>query len=298
MRFAPIAIFVYRRPGHARRMLESLARNPELSESPVVVFCDGPRTAAERDAVARTREVVRAAAPRHARIVERDMNMGLAASVIAGVTRLCNEHGRVIVLEDDLVLSPAALAYFNRALDRYRDDERVMHVSSYMYPTGAALPDAFFYREATCWGWATWGRAWGKFEPDAARLRDWLSPAERRFEFDVQGSTPFFRMLELQLAGRVDSWAIRWYGTLRMHDGLALHPGRALTSNEGLDGSGAHRDVTTEFAVELAGAPPARLPDTIEESDVAVQAMIAFHRRRRRRRWLALPRALWRRVAG
>ena len=278
---APIAVFAYRRPQHIAQLLTSLRANPEHKESPIHVFLDGARGEADAEDVRRTRAVVREYAPRHAKIVEREVNAGLANSIISGVTRLVHDYGHVIVLEDDLVLSPYAVRYFNDALERYRNEERVMHVSGYMLPVRARLPETFFYREPSCWGWATWERAWAKFEPDGNRIRDYLLGHNMQFEFDVRGSIGFLEMLEQQIAGVNDSWAIRWYGSLRIVDGLALHPARALVANRGFDGTGRHSHETTMYDVRLAREPVARFADQVEECEEALAAMIAFRRRQR-----------------
>jgi hypothetical protein len=288
---APLAIFVYKRPEHARRMLESVLMNAGARDSPIYVFCDGARSAADAAEVARTREVVQDLAPARAEVVERDANLGLARSIIAGVSMLADRYGKVVVLEDDLVLSPLALDYFNAALERYRDVERVMHVSGYMYPVKAALPESFFYREATCWGWATWARAWKDFEPDGKKIRRFIEERGLRHEFDAFGSMPFFRMLNQQISGRIDSWAIRWYGSLRMHDGLALHPGRSLIQNKGHDGTGEHTIRSEVFDVTLAAAPVGEFPQGIEESRQALAAIIEYRNAVRWNQRAALVRA-------
>ncbi len=272
---APIALFVYSRPHHARRSLQSLLSNPEAAISSITVYCDGPRSETEMELVEATRRAVRELAPSGTRVVEREHNHGLANSIIAGVTELCAEHGRVIVVEDDLVLSRTALGFLNMALDRFADEERVMHISAYMFPVRQHLPAAFFYREATCWGWATWDRAWQRFEPNPAVIQEYVTSRGLVSEFNVRDSMYFWEMLGQQSQRRIDSWAIRWYGSMFMHSGLALHPGQSLVRNEGFDGSGVHCVNTSEFEVELSEVLPA-LPDEIVESEVAVRAMMEY----------------------
>ena len=276
---APIAVFTYKRPEHTARLLRSLAANPETSSSPVYVFCDGARSTSDSADVSATRRIVRELSPRHAVTVERDTNMGLAASIIAGVSKLTSEFSRVIVLEDDLVLSPVALRYFNEALVRYRDVDRVMHIAGYMFPVNAKLPETFFYREASCWGWATWERAWRQFEPDGLKIRDLILAKHMRYEFDVRNSMGFFHMLEQQISGKNNSWAIRWYGSMRLAGGLALHPGISLVENLGFDGTGEHCSPTSEFNVKVADRPVTQFTDHVEESEAAIKAMIAYRQK-------------------
>jgi GT2 family glycosyltransferase len=299
---AAIAIFVYKRAAHTRRMLRSLLQNQPLARSSISIYCDGPRGDHDAQAVREARAAVRELAPAHARIVERERNLGLAGSVIAGVSETVAAHGAAIVLEDDLELSPVALDYFNAALARYRDEDRVMHVAGYMYPVRAQLPEAFFYREATCYGWATWARAWRHFEPDAGKIREAVLERGAPREFNA-GALDFFGMLEQQIAGKIDSWGVRWYGSLWLRGGLALHPGRTLVRNTGFDGSGVHTGPADAWEdAEPSIVPVTRFPDRIAEEPAAARAVTAWRKRLDRRRGLASMLRAWRgrisRLAG
>lgn len=277
--YAPIAVFLYNRPDHSRAILNCLKRDSMIAESPVTIYCDGPKSNEHEDLVHETREIARQLAPTGARIVEREENFGLARSIIAGVTEQCVEFGRVIVFEDDLRLSPAALGYFNAALDRYADEDRVMHIAGYMYPVGVDLPEAFFYREASCWGWATWARAWEKFEPNAQTLLRKLRRSGRVSDFDIGGAYDYEWMLYQQWRGDIDSWAIRWYASVFLSGGLCLHPGRSLVANHGFDGSGIHFSSptkSTKFDTQIAEHAPKNLPSEIVECQAAAAAVMAY----------------------
>ena len=276
--YAPIAVFTYNRPEHTARLLRSLQRNTEFSKSPLTIYCDAPKRPEHEEGVKKNREVVRRLAPAHARIVERDQNFGLARSIITGVSELVAEHGTAIIVEDDLVFSPRALAFLNEGLRRYADNDRVMHVSAYMFPVDHVFREPFFYREATCWGWATWGRAWAHFNPDAAALLDEIDRLKARPEFDVRSSMFFYHMLKLQRDGKLDSWAIRWYASMFLHGGLALHPARSYVENSGFDGSGVHCNIDADrrFDVATTSALPKVWPDFIVESEEAISAMVNY----------------------
>jgi hypothetical protein len=274
---APIALFVYNRPDHAGRVLECLRAAHDIEASHLHVFCDGPRSEADEAQVAETRRVVRELAPRGATVVERERNQGLAASIIGGVTQLCEESGRAIVIEDDLILSRNVLRYLNAALHHYRDEDAVMHVAAYMFPVARRLPEAFFYREATCWGWATWARAWQHFEPDPAVIQAHVRERKAISAFNINDTMFFWEMLEKQRLGDIDSWAIRWYGSMFMRGGLSLHPGESLVQNGGFDGTGVHCSITDRFDVALSERVPA-FPRRVAEHPVAVEAMMAYRK--------------------
>jgi hypothetical protein len=278
MTYAPIAAFVYKRPQHAQKMLQSLLANPEITTSPFYIFCDGARDATDMADVDLTRRVVHELAPTHAVVVERSLNLGLANSIISGVSDLCDRYGRAIVIEDDLLLSPATLRYLNDALNRYETEDRVMHISAYMFPIKQELPETFFYREATCWGWATWSRAWKKFEPDGRVIREYVLENNLQHDFDVMGSMFFMTMLEQQIEGKNNSWAIRWYGSMRMQHGLALHPAKSFVRNIGFDGTGEHCTPTDIFDVKIYHQNIIKWPTLIEESSAALEAMIRYRK--------------------
>lgn len=273
---APIAIFTYNRPEHTKRLLDSLKQNPEFSQSPVTIYCDGSKTDDAAESVAATRAVVEREAPSHADVVMRDKNFGLAKSIITGVGANVDKFGKVIVAEDDLVFSKRALKFLNDALIRYENNDQAMHVAAYMYPVNRQLPDAFFYREATCWGWGTWRRAWMHFEPDATKLVSEINSRKLRFHFDVDGAMYFYQMLEKQAAGEIDSWAIRWYASIVLAGGLSLHPARSYVENNGFDGSGVHCNIDNRFIVETVDHVTKSWPQAVEEDKAALKAMIDY----------------------
>ncbi len=239
--YSPIALFVYNRPHHTQKTLETLFLCPEYDASPVYVFCDGAKNGIDEDVKA-VRNVVKQLVGNKAVIVESEHNKGLAASIISGVTLLCEDFGRVIVLEDDLLVSSGFLAYMNDALNLYEKNEKVMQISGHMFAVQelASSHDAFFLPFTSSWGWATWARAWGDFDPEAIGWEQLKTNKEMRVQFNLDNSYDYYSMLEKQIAGKIDSWAIRWYWSVFKHDGLVLYPPSSLVENIGFDGSGTH----------------------------------------------------------
>ncbi len=238
----PIAVFTYNRPRHTQRLLASLSACQRLDECHVVFFCDGAKTPEQAAAVQQTRQVVTQWAQEHgADVVLRDENYGLAKSIVTGVTALCAQYGRVIVLEDDLVLAPAFLEYMLAALDHYADDARVMQVSGYTFPFEDDPPPGLFLQPvATTWGWATWQRAWDHYEHDTQEAMTLLKNPQKSRSFDLNGAYPYTRMYRQAAAGKVDSWGVRWWFSIWRRGGLVVYSRQSMVANEGFDGSGVH----------------------------------------------------------
>ena len=263
MDLAPIVLFAFNRPEHLKRTVESLASNVFAKESDLVVFCDGPRTEAEQATTNLVRQYARTILGFNSLVVvDRDRNWGLAPSVIEGVSQIVRKYGRVIVLEDDMITNRDFLSYMNGCLELYKNEDKVISISGYIYPVAAALPETFFLRGADCWGWATWKRGWDLFDADGLNLLTTIKARQLQCEFNFNNSYPYVNMLERQVLGKNSSWAIRWYASAFIKDKLTLYPGKSLVQNIGMDGTGTHCSETTHFT----------------EADVLSHRRIALHR--------------------
>ena len=279
MNLAPIALFAYNRPRHTQQTVDALQRNELAPESDLFVFCDAPRTPSAIGAVRDVRDYVRTISGfKSVEIIERAANLGLANSIIDGVTRLCDARGKIIALEDDMITSPYFLRFMNEALDLYEHDENVISIHGYWFPTTGELPETFFLKGADCGGWATWKRGWDLFEPDGRVLLQELETRKLTYPFDLEGAYPFTRMLKKQGAGKIDSWAIRWRASAYLHNKLTLYPGRSLILNIGFDGTGVHCSPTDQFSGTVSDSPIGLERIPVEEHAGARQKLIAFHR--------------------
>lgn len=238
----PVAVFTYNRPEHTKCALAALANCRRSEECIYFLYSDDAKTEDARAAVDATREVLHDWARSHdAQVIERRGNWGLAKSVVSGVSDLCGRYGQVIVLEDDLIVSPDFLDYMIESLEKYADCDQVMQIGGFtIAPPKGLATDAFFLPVTSTWGWATWQRAWQHFswEPadyEVAKLdRDWSDL------FNLNGAWTFSSMLEDRLAGRNDSWGILWWYAVSRHRGLVLYPAQSMVWNGGFDGTGIH----------------------------------------------------------
>ncbi|GAB3938011.1 glycosyltransferase [Mucilaginibacter myungsuensis] len=285
-KLAPIALFVYNRPDHTRRTLTYLQKNVLADESRLYIFSDAAKTSADEDKVDEVREVIKNVTGfKLVKVIERKQNMGLAASIIDGVTQLVAEYGTAIVFEDDLLSSPYTLEYFNEALTRYADEEKVMHIGAYMYDLkDRTLPETFFWRAATSWGWATWARAWKNFEPDVDLLLAQFNK-EKISAFSIQHTMNFWKQIQGFKAGKNNSWAIRWYASIFLKGGLTLNPSHSLVHNIGNDGSGTHSNNEHMYSVQVAQKPVKQFPDVIAEDATAYHAIWKFLKHRKGTLW-------------
>ena len=276
---APIALFVYNRPDHVLQTVSALKANSLARKSPLYVFSDGPNGSEDIAAVEAVRRFLKSVTGfEKISIRQQPKNLGLARSIITGVTELSAAYGRVIVLEDDLVVAPGFLTFMNQALQRYENELRVMQVSGYMFPVEhpKRLGQTFFCRVPTSWGWATWARAWQHLNLDSTAMLEFLRSPDRRDAFNLNGAYPYIEHLTQQAEGKLDVWGVRWYASMFIAGGLCLYPGQSLVQNIGMDGSGRHCGRSSDFDVELSVSETWKFPERLEESAPAFDAIRSF----------------------
>lgn len=274
---APIALFVYNRPWHTRRTVEALQKNFLAQESDLYIFGEEPGDKYSEQ-IEELRAYTRSISGfRTVTIAERESGFGLDRSVIAGVTELINRYGEVIVLEDDVLTSPFFLKYMNKALELYKDRPGVMHVGGYMFPIETdSLPETFFFRCSTIWGWGTWKRAWNCLNPDLQQLIPILD-SDVICRFNIDGTFDYWKMLQEQRKkDGYNTWDILWYLTVFLRDGICLLPSHSLTNNIGRDGSGSHKENSDCFDVPILNAEISYFETVIEENCAATEAIKRF----------------------
>lgn len=280
MNLAPIILFVYNRPWHTQQAIDALKKNSLASNSELFIFSDGAKNGQHIARVNEVRRYIRTIDGfAKITIIERKKKLGLAASVILGVTEVVNKYGRIIVLEDDLITAPYFLQFMNDALNFYKDEPSVGCIHGYVYPLKKNFDENFFLKDSGCWGWATWDSAWALFQPNGSILLDELLRRRLTKKFDFDGTYPFTQMLRDQIAQKNNSWAIRWQASLFLKDKLTLYPPCSLVMNWGFDSFGSHCGVSSDFDVELCehAVPIKQIP--LKENSIAFNAHKDFFKK-------------------
>lgn len=271
---APIVLFTYNRPSHTQNVLDSLAANEEAKESILYIYCDGAKSDNAEDL--KKIDQVRAICLNENRfsevvVVIQEKNKGLALSVIEGVTEIVNKFGKIIVVEDDLVLSPFFLAYMNDSLERYKDNKKIGQIGACnFFACGNKFPDYFFLAIPDCWGWGTWKEKWSFFNPNSQELLKKIIENNLIDRFNAYGSYDMIGMLKMQIEGKVNSWAIRWQAICILNDWLVLYPNPSYSNHiESSEATHANINITPP----LKNTKPIFKNIPIVENDKVINAM-------------------------
>jgi hypothetical protein len=279
MVYAPIVLFVYNRPSHTKRTVEALKNNIFAKFSNLIIYSDGPKNFIDEENVSTVRKYLSVITGfKSIAVKKQKKNIGLANSIISGVSTVIRTYGSVIVLEDDLVTSKYFLQFMNLALDKYKNKKQVISIHGYAYPFTGKNPETYFLKGADCWGWGTWKRGWDLFETNGKKLLRTIQDRKLVNEFTLQGSYDYMSMLKNQIQGNIDSWAVRWLASAIVADKLTLYPGKSLVRNIGFDKSGVHCEKSETYSVGVSKFPVHVGNIAIEENQIMKQKLITFYR--------------------
>ncbi len=250
---APVAFFGYNRPEHTRRTLEALMQSRLSGQTVLYIFIDGPKPNAGFEAIENNKAVKKVVREnqwcKEIIIVEAPENKGLFRSIVDGINEVFKTNETVIVLEDDVQVFPGFLKYMNDALTVYANEGRVMHISGFSKPqfkNVAIKESTFFFNHTTCWGWATWKRAWRNFNPNPLLLMKLARQKGNLQKLNINGTFENYWSLHSIAHKKFQSWNTLWHTTVFLNDGLCLHPAKSLTANFGFDGSGTNCDESNQ----------------------------------------------------
>lgn len=245
---APICLFVYSRLNETRITVESLQKNVLSADSQLFIFSDGHKKESDKVKVQAVREYIHQIKGfANITIYESEVNKGLANSIISGVTKIVNEYSKVIVLEDDLILSTNFLDFMNQALTFYEDKKRVFSVSGFSFPLELHKYykyDVAFSIRASSWGWGTWLDRWEyvDWELKSYSLFKWNILMHIKFNL---GGSDLSRMLYRQVKGEIDSWSIRFTYYQSMNNYLDVFPVKSKVMNNGFTSESTHTKCKT-----------------------------------------------------
>lgn len=270
----PVIFIIFNRPDTTRQAFETIrAARP----SKLLVVADGPRTN-------RPEEVEKCAATRA--IIEgvdwdcdvqtnySETNLGCRLRVSSGITWAFELVDRAIILEDDCLPAASFFHYCADLLDRYASDERVMMISgdNHLFGQSTVANSYYFSRYAHIWGWATWRRAWAKYD---INMTHWPEIRDRGLfdQYFPKRSERFFWESVFQAAyeGKVDTWDFQWFYSIWANSGLCVAPARNLVRNIGLGHAEATHTlkdaVYSSLTAEELGLPLTHPPMVLASSD-------------------------------
>lgn len=276
---SPIVLFVYNRLIHTKLTIEALQKNELANQSELFIYSDGAKNEESRQCVNEVRTYIDSIDGfKKITVIKRRENWGLANSIINGVTKIVNEYGKIIVLEDDLITSPYFLKFMNEALEFYKNEEKVWHISGWNYPIdNEGLSDTFCWRGMNCWGWATWDNRWSYYKKDVEKTIDSFSKKEI-YKFNIDGVENLWGQVISNKKSNINTWAIFWYAMIFKKNGFCVNPSQTFVKNIGNDGSGINCNNNSSLSSSLSTNNSLSFNVEVEENKIAFSKIREFYK--------------------
>lgn len=305
---APIVLFVYNRPLHTIQTLEALSKNHLAKDSILYIYCDGAKEKSAIDTLQNILDVEKIVNSqqwcKEVKIIKSQKNKGLANSIKSGVTEIIQKYGKVIVMEDDLITSPAFLTYMNKALDYYETKKSVFSISGYNLPYNKmAIPhdyeyDVYVSLRNGSWGWATWIDRWNQVDWTVANYKTLQNDSQMQKAFN-RGGDDIFPMLEGQQSGKLNIWSIQFTLAHFENHAVSIVPTLSYVDNIGLDGTGENCNATSSLKnSNLCQKEDIKFVDVLYQDERLINAFYSANCNKKRPIWQKIINRISRTLGG
>jgi hypothetical protein len=262
----PILFMIFNRPDTTERVFQQIrAIKPKY----LFVSADGPRLqkAGEAERCTQARAIIKQVDwDCELKTKFSEKNQGCKVSVSSAITWFFENVEEGIILEDDCLPDLSFFKFCQELLERYRNDQRIMHISGNNFQDGRRKGTGSYYASSLnhVWGWATWKRAWKKYDVTMAGYAD---DQDRFFKMfpDATIRNYWQKNFDLVYTNRKDTWDVQWQYTMFLHRGLALHPNVNLVSNIGFQTGATH---TIDDFDPMANRKSERIEDMLQHPKI------------------------------
>lgn len=275
----PIVFLIFRRPDTTQRVFERIA---QAKPKQLFVVADGPRTPDEAEKCRQTREIINQV-DWDCQVYTNyaDYNMGLRKRISSGLDWVFEQVEQAIILEDDCLPHPTFFRFCEELLEKYKDDERIMHISgdNFGHKRRAGVDDSYYFSMfAHVWGWATWRRAWAKYDMDMTSWDDLNMRKKILSKFHTTKQKRYWEHIwNLTTQNQIDSWAYRWMYTCMFYDALCIMPYENQISNIGVGTEGTNTKNTQSLVANLPTSDmifPLKHPTQFEYDQAGIQKAV------------------------
>jgi hypothetical protein len=259
-----VCLFIFNRPKTTALVFERLA---QLKPKKLFLIADGPRTDrfGEIELCDKVRNIVSSVDwPCDVKRNYSDRNMGCKQRFSTGLAWVFDHVEEAIILEDDTLPDLSFFPFCDELLARYRSDIRVMHISgNFFQETNNKISESYYFsRYPHCWGWATWKRAWSKYDEEMLKWPKASQSREvRAFLNDEKVERYWKKIFNATFNNLIDSWAYRWVLACWLEGGLTIIPSRNLVTHIGAGHEAAHAK-TRDKNIDARPLTPMKFPMT------------------------------------
>lgn len=172
-----------------------------------------------------------------------DKNLGCGKAVSTALNWFFESEEMGIILEDDCLPSISFFRFCDELLEKYLDDERIMHISGDNFQDGMIRGNATYYfsKISHVWGWATWRRAWKFYDFEMQSLNNFI---EKKIGYNIWKNKRivnyWIKQFKKVADNKIDTWDYQWNYCLLVNNGLSILPNFNLVENIGFHPEATH----------------------------------------------------------
>jgi hypothetical protein len=253
----PILFLIFNRPDTTEKVFEIIKK---IKPEKLFVSADGPRPnkAGEKEKCDRTRKIIERVDWKcevHKNFS--DENRGCKKGVVKGINWFFKNVEEGIIIEDDCMLDDSFFPFVQQLLERYRNDERIMHIGAANFQDGKKRGEASYYYSKFChvWGWATWRRAWKHYDVQIKSFSEFKEKQLiKNILPDKKMQNHWLKLFQTVYDNALDTWDFQWVYTVWEQKGISIIPNVNLVSNIGFGEEATHtRDSDHILAENTSG---------------------------------------------
>ena len=254
-KLAPVLITAFNRDFHFNETLKELSKNDEAKNTCLYISIDGWIDEEDKKKQENIIKFAKKYSNKYLslKIQQQSKNLGLSKNITESITNIINQHGKIIVVEDDIIVSRAFLKFMNDSLNYYEKKKKIWHIAAYnIVNDKKKLNEIFLLRLMNCWGWGTWKDRWFYYEKNPKKIIENFSKQQIN-DFNLCATNVYWDQIIDNYEGTINTWAIFWYATIFKNSGLCVNPWFSYTKNIGFDGTGVHykKDISKNLNQEL-----------------------------------------------
>ena len=241
-----ILFLIFNRPILTQRVFSVIR---EAKPNKLFVAADGPRDGSQNDLIAcqNARDIISQVDWEcEVKTLFRDNNLGCRVAITSAINWFFEYVDEGVILEDDCLPSESFFSFSKQLLEQYRSDNRIMQINgSYHLSSMKDFSESYYFSKLnSCWGWATWKRAWKMFDADMTGYKESRDKGEiEKYYENRQISNWMISYLDEAYLPSCGIWSTQWSYAILKNNGLCINPTVNLVNNIGfLDSptSGVH----------------------------------------------------------
>ena len=239
----PILFLIFNRPDTTQQVFDVIKK---IKHNKLYIAADGPRENrdGEREKCEQTRNIIKQIDWEcEIKTLFQDKNLGCKIGVSSAIDWFFENEEMGIIFEDDCLPDQSFFNFCQELLEKYKNDDRIMMISGDNFQNGIMRGNSSYYfsKNSHIWGWASWRKAWNKYDVNMSTHPDFKKNNQIKNIFkNIRIQEYWISIFDSVFSEKIDTWDYQWTYAIWANDGLSIIPNVNLISNIGFRDDATH----------------------------------------------------------